>query len=175
MIDLKSPDKIKVVIAASNQDLWQLVEAERFRTDLYYRLNVIPLNIPPLRERLDDLPDLISHFIAKYSPTRLEVPPPFLRRLLAHNWPGNVRESENLIQRAVVLSTGKTLMTDGLDINQPSQLSQAKSLAEIEKRAILQALERHNYNQTQTARELEIPRHVLLYRMKKLGISAKES
>ena len=160
------------VIAATNQDLLQLVEAGRFRTDLYYRLNVIPLNIPPLRERLDDLPELIKHFIRKYSPEKMEVPAQFLRQLLAHNWPGKVRELENLIQRAVVLSAGKTLVTDGLDINQTSQLSQATSLAEIEKRAIVQALERHNYNQTQTARELEIPRHVLLYRMKKLGISA---
>jgi formate hydrogenlyase transcriptional activator len=101
------------VVAATNQDLGRLVSAKQFRADLYYRLNVIPIFLPPLRERSDDIPRLVEHFIRKLS-TRLNkpigtIPEEVMECLKSHDWPGNIRELQNFIERAIVLSTGSVL------------------------------------------------------------------
>jgi len=167
------------VIAATHRDLFQLVRENRFREDLYYRLSVVPIVIPPLREHKEDIPFLVDHFIRKHGGgRRIVVDDAFLQALMEYDWPGNVRELENVIERAIVLTTGERLTWDKLppQIRQkpPSspfaRESQPRTLEEIEREAIWTALERHGWNQTATAKALGIPRHVLLYRMKKLGI-----
>jgi two-component system response regulator PilR (NtrC family) len=112
-------ENIKVdvrIIAATNVDLRQMMEEQRFREDLYYRLHVITVQLPPLRERKEDIPVLVQHFLTKYGTenekTDLEITPAALDVLMDYDWPGNVRELENVIERAVVLSTGPTLGPD---------------------------------------------------------------
>jgi transcriptional regulator with PAS, ATPase and Fis domain len=104
------------VIAASNRDLWDLVEAEHFREDLYWRLNVVPIVIPPLRERKEDIPELVSHFLTAYSERNDRYVVYFdkeaLDLLVAYDWPGNVRELQNYIERAVVMAEGDELTVD---------------------------------------------------------------
>lgn len=167
------------IIAATNQDLTNLVAAGAFRQDLFYRLNVIPLTIPPLRERKGDIPILIDHFIKKYSDRDLRVHPEFLQKLLDYDWPGNVRELENVIQRAVILCPGDELTGEFFDSSlviagDTSAPSGPSSLEDIERQAILKALEAAGWNQSRAANILNIPRHVLLYRIKKMGIQKPE-
>ncbi|RMI14196.1 MAG: sigma-54-dependent Fis family transcriptional regulator [Calditrichaeota bacterium] len=171
------------VIAATNKNLENLVREGKFREDLYYRLSVVPLTIPPLRERREDIPFLVDHFLRQYAgERRLRIDPAVISALQAYDWPGNVRELENIIERMVVLSRSDTLTLQDL----PPHIVQANapenpvgvsgeegelSLEEIERRAIIEALHRAGGNQTQAAKLLKIPRHVLLYRMKKFGLS----
>jgi two-component system response regulator PilR (NtrC family) len=104
------------IVAATNVDLKRMMEEGRFREDLYYRLNVVNVHLPPLRDRKDDIPLLVQHFVEKYSEenrkARVEVAPESLDAMMAYDWPGNVRELENVIERAVVLSTGRRLGPD---------------------------------------------------------------
>ena len=167
------------ILSATNQDLLELVREGRFRQDLYYRLNVIPLHIPPLRERREDIPLLAEHFVKKYAGEPKKMTPGFLQMLMEYDWPGNVRELENVIQRAVVLCTGEELTRECLAFHDqprafPSTSGSPTSLADVEREAIVAALESAHGNQTRAAELLNIPRHVLLYRMKKLNIKAKE-
>ena len=166
------------VIAASNQDLLEKAEAKEFRQDLYYRLNVIPLSLPALRARTDDIPLLAEYFIKKYSNRPLTLSSPFLKKLIDYDWPGNVRELENIIQRAVVLCPHDVLDENCAELNQGKRTQKdmhrsGVTLESIEKEAIEKALINNNWNQTKAAEQLGIPRHVLIYRMKKLGISSK--
>ncbi len=169
------------IIAATNQDLRQLVEEKKFREDLYYRLNVIPLILPPLRQRKEDIPYLVDFFMKRFASGRsLKLAPAALKALQNYSWPGNVRELENMIERLVTLAPGEIIELDELpdyivngslpvtdDFNaQGADLS----LEEIERNAIMQALQRAAGNQSEAARLLNIPRHVLLYRMKKFGL-----
>jgi len=172
------------VIAATNRNLEQLVAQGRFRQDLYYRLNVIPISIPPLRERRDDIPPLIEHFLRKYARQGgpKQVSPEALALLLRYDYPGNVRELENAIEHAVVLSEGNTIQVADLPLQiqnaewqqviYPVPGGETMQLEELEKRAMLAALEKTNYNMTRAAAHLGITRRTLGYRIKKYGLGA---
>jgi DNA-binding NtrC family response regulator len=159
------------VVAATNKDLAQEVESQRFRLDLYYRLNVITLHLPPLRERREDIPLLVSHFLRKYAAQNQKevtaIQQQALQRLEVYDWPGNVRELENVIERAVVLGQGPTIgiaeLPDHLqekELAVPSNdhfiLPLNATLADIERAAIVQALKQSGGNRQAAARALDI-------------------
>ncbi|HUF17742.1 MAG TPA: sigma-54 dependent transcriptional regulator [Thermoanaerobaculia bacterium] len=176
------------IIAASNADLQELVRAGTFREDLFYRLNVITLQLPPLRRRREDIPLLIAHFLAKYSEENRkkapEVTPDAMRILMDHPWPGNVRELENTIERAVVLATGDRISADLLpdylrfpmQTDQPSMfvptdgLSLKDAVSLYERNMILQSLELANGVQKKAAELLHLKPSTLNEMMKRLGI-----
>jgi two-component system NtrC family response regulator len=166
------------VIAATNKNLEELVKQGRFREDLYYRLNVVPIHIPPLRERKEDIPFLVDTFVRKYAGEQsFTVEPEVYSLMQAYHWPGNVRELENVIERAIVLSHEPRLTAESLPphIGQPAaalpfELDASLTLEEIERRAIQAALKKSGGNRTRAAQLLGIPRHVLLYRLKKFGM-----
>ncbi len=168
------------IIAATNLDLKKKIVNGEFREDLYYRLSVIPLLIPPLRERTEDIPTLVEHFLKKYkAPADISFSPQALNMLKEYTWPGNIREMQNLVERCIILRQSKTIKREDLNLiireDQASVLNpfipeQGISLEEIEKSYIVKALEKANYNQSQAARLLKIPRHVLLYRIEKYGL-----
>ncbi|MDR3763627.1 MAG: sigma-54 dependent transcriptional regulator [Acidobacteriota bacterium] len=177
------------VIAASNNDLRQAVKDGRFREDLYYRLNVITLELPPLRQRREDIPLLAEHFLRKYcleneKPVR-KLGPDASRALLDYNWPGNVRELENAIERAVVLSAHPVITADLFPDDIVSRgdslpLITAKpdaSLFEImedcERRVITSMLERCGWNQTEAAERFHVPLSTLNQKIKRLNIEIK--
>jgi len=180
------------VVAATNQDLRAALEEGTFREDLYYRLNVVPINIPPLRERKEDIPYLVDHFIERFrrdsgKPIR-GITPAAQKLLMEFHWPGNVREVENIIERAVALSTGD--MLDVADIRldiSPAKSSGAdlapaagsasnvfpppgKTLEQFEDEIIKEAVRRANGNKSQAARLLGLSRNALRYRLSKMGI-----
>jgi two-component system NtrC family response regulator len=170
------------VIAATNKNLERLVQGGEFREDLYYRLSVVPITIPPLRERKEEIPYLVDFFITRYSKDRkFVVDPEVISVLQQYDWPGNIRELENAIERAVVLSTDNRITPESLpahfqtpkkkETGSPLKFPQEDlSLEEVEKQVILEALERAGGNRSRAARLLKIPRHVLLYRLKKFGL-----
>lgn len=170
-------------IAATNQDLEEKVKRKEFREDLYYRLNVITIKLPPLRERKEDIPLLVEHFLSKYKKGKsFKIDPQVINIFADYNWPGNIRELENVIERATVLADGDTITLEDLPppLLEISSLKKAPktplyhmedlSLEEIERRAIISALERSRGNKSKAAKMLKIPRHVLLYRLKKYKI-----
>jgi DNA-binding NtrC family response regulator len=171
------------VLAATNHNLQESIEEGKFREDLYYRLNVIPIHIPPLRERPDDIPLLVNHFLNEFAPQRqISIDGNARGFLKNYGWPGNVRELKNLIKRLVVLAEDNKIEAGNLPdeiihkrSNKKQNIESGRpenvSLEETEKRAILEALEKSGWNQTKAARLLEIPRHVLIYRIKKYNIS----
>jgi formate hydrogenlyase transcriptional activator len=132
------------VIAATNRDLAAEVKAGRFRADLFYRLNVFPVAVPPLRERRADIPELVEHFLkhfaAKHGKAVSHVAPAAVKSLAAHDWPGNVRELQNLIERAVILSDGAELAFDAGWLAGASAAESAGTWAEQEKERIRDAL-----------------------------------
>lgn len=183
------------VIAATNLDIGRAAQEGRFRKDLYYRLNVITISMPPLREREGDIPLLVDHFLEKYKDKGggvvKEVSPEALSILMEHDWPGNVRELENAIERAIVMGDGGTIRPSDLPMSVCKGVSipgsdesvheiptDGMSLDEIEetlmKRLIIKALQQTGGNQTQAAIILGIQRRKLQYRMDKYGISAKD-
>jgi len=170
------------VIAATNRDLEAAVHAGTFRADLFYRLNVIAITLPPLRERLEDLPLLVEHFLAKYNAKlkkRIrEVAPEALALLLDYPWPGNIRELENVIERAVVLTRGEILLPEALppQIRLQGKKGPAKgqgTLEELIRQAILKALIQTNGNRRQAARLLGMPERTLYRRLKAYGLLEK--
>jgi two-component system, NtrC family, response regulator len=181
-----TPRKIDVrVVAASNKKLEEQTASGQFREDLYYRLAVIPLEIPPLRRRPGDIPLLARHFLQKHSGADLQLTDAALELLCRYPWPGNVRELENTIERCVVLnrSGGPVDVTDLPEkLRQTGVVDRASilrfpaegfALEELEKLAVLEALERNGWNQTRAAEFLRIPRHTLLYRMEKYALKKK--
>jgi DNA-binding NtrC family response regulator len=200
---LGSAEIIKVdvrIIAATNADLRKLVEEGRFREDLYYRLNVIPIILPPLRERKSDIPLLVEHFFQKYSKendkfldphgkSRLRFAPDAMQLLIEHSWPGNVRELENAVERAVVLASDELIPVDvlpdqvlhagGVKIRRdetgrlPADASLFEVVADFERRKILEALEVCNQSQTEAAEMLHIPLSTLNQKIKRLDIQVK--
>ena len=172
------------VIAATNADLRAALEEGRFREDLYYRLNVVPINIPPLRDRKEDIPFLAIHFVRKLSKELGSIPkeisPAAIDRLVEHSWPGNVRELENTIERSLVLASGEVLQPSEIRIetrNRPaSTLAQAPLLPEgetlehWEQMMIREALRRTNGNKSQAARMLGLTRNALRYRLSQMGL-----
>jgi DNA-binding NtrC family response regulator len=180
------------VIAATNQNLEGLIEKGRFRHDLYYRLNVFPIRLPPLRERVEDIPLLVAHFIAK-AKERLRknvsgMSAPAMAALMAYSWPGNVRELENTVQRMIVVAREEILdlgdlpvEISGVAASTPKSLSRdlveisKDSAAMIEKAAILAALAKESGNVTKAARSLGISRVTLQKKMKAYGLRAEKS
>ena len=170
------------IIAATNKDVELAVKEGAFREDLYYRLSVITLHLPPLRERREDVAVLADHFLKKFNPdTAVRIAPDAATALSSYGWPGNVRELENVIQRATVLKRGETITAQDL----PDKLKKEKmnvesiilnlpedgiSLEELEKSLIVKALEKQKGNQTRAAEYLGITRPTLIYRMEKYGI-----
>ncbi|MGP8247731.1 MAG: sigma-54-dependent transcriptional regulator [Bryobacteraceae bacterium] len=173
------------VVAATNQDLRAALEQGTFREDLYYRLNVVPLNIPPLRDRKPDIPFLANHFIHKLAPdsgSRVEsITEAGMEKLVAYHWPGNVRELENVIERGLVMCTGTAL--DAADIRIESAprprgnsdshfLPEGMTLDQYEQDILKEALRRADGNKSQAARLLGLTRNALRYRLTQMGMDA---
>lgn len=168
------------IIAATNKDLVALIEKEDFREDLYYRLNVINLRVPALRERAGDIGLLADHFLKVYSEKNSRnikgFTPDGMNKLISHDWPGNVRELMNTIERSVILSQQDYLGKDDIQIEFKSQSVQDetgqgfdpgdKTLGEVEKLAILKVLDRTGNNKSETARRLGISRRTLHLKLK---------
>jgi DNA-binding NtrC family response regulator len=206
---LGGTETIKVdvrILAASNVDLLQLVREGHFREDLYHRLNVIALRLPPLRERREDIPLLLEHFLRRYSeenhrPLR-SFAPAALKLLMDYDWPGNVRELENVVERGVVLSTQELLELDllpeairtkaggpvGLQLagflpsfstapgahpDGHAAPSLFQIVEDIERRVIVDMLERTGWNQTEAAERFQIPLSTLNQKIKRLGIETR--
>jgi two-component system response regulator HydG len=176
------------MIAATNRDLRAALEEGTFREDLYYRLNVVPIDIPPLREHKEDIPDLVNHFLVRFaadSEKEIEgITPAAVSALMGYHWPGNIRQLENSVERAVALSSGR--MIDVVDIHLDT--TQGKSVAtgsspadqflpagvtleQWEDNMIREALRRANGNKSQAARLLGLSRNALRYRLGKLGVA----
>ncbi|PKN16582.1 MAG: sigma-54-dependent Fis family transcriptional regulator [Deltaproteobacteria bacterium HGW-Deltaproteobacteria-23] len=170
------------VIAASNRDLAKEIAEKHFREDLFYRLNVFPIALPPLRERVDAIPEIVRHFCARFSAdsgqrrtTGISVEA--LKLLQRHTWPGNVRELQNVIERGVILARGEITVKE-----LPTELLEQKSLPAIsegilkhrEKETIVKTLQQFKGNRRQTADALGISLRTLQYRLKKLGLLVKE-
>jgi DNA-binding NtrC family response regulator len=178
------------IIAATNVDLRQLVREGKFREDLFYRLNVIAIDLPPLRQRKEDIPLLVEFFLRKYSeenqrPARV-MTPEALRPLINYSWPGNVRELENIMERAVVLSSGPEIGPDLLPdyiagrgsllpvIEGRADASLFDMMEECERRLIGDMLEKCSWNQTETAERFHIPLSTLNQKIKRLNIEIKK-
>jgi two-component system response regulator AtoC len=176
------------LIAATNKDIEQEVKAGRFREDLFYRLNVVRINIPPLRERLEDIPLLVEHFLNKYSnKENTMLSPGSLQKLQSYNWPGNIRELENILQSALVLNRGGFISVDHLPTTNTTETKTSQyeqiddknySLKDVlsttEKNIILNALKATNWNRTQTAKLLKVHRRFLYSKMKQYNILSQK-
>jgi DNA-binding NtrC family response regulator len=174
------------VIAATNQDLRAALEQGTFREDLYYRLNVVPLNIPPLRERKQDIPFLANHFVKKLAPDTgsrvASLTDAAIEKLMEYHWPGNVRELENVIERSLVMCTGEQL--DAADVKLEAAprprgqnggnhfLPEGMTLDQYEQELIQEALRRADGNKSQAARLLGLTRNALRYRLTQMGLEA---
>jgi len=164
------------VICATNRDLKKLVENGTFREDLYYRLNVVNIIVPPLRQRTDDIPLLVDHFLKKYctsmSRDLISIDPAALKRLQEYDFPGNVRELENMIERAIVIGNGKQITLKDLPLEKNSIGSSYKSLDELEKKYILEILNKHDWNISRSARALKVDRVTLYNKIKKYNLKS---
>jgi DNA-binding NtrC family response regulator len=177
------------VIAATNRDLKKAVEEDTFREDLYYRLNVVPITLPPLRQRRDDIPLLVEHFITKYNREFTRKVKGFsagaTAALYQYEWPGNVRELENVIERAVALAQSETISLRELPLDisilsrdmiqdvQRDGLSLREARNHFERQYILNILEKVQWNQTEAARVLGLHRNTLLWKLQRLGIDSR--
>ena len=171
------------LVAATNRDLAAMVADGRFRSDLYYRLNVFPLVLPPLRERPDDIPPLVRHFTQRFARRmgrRIEtIPSAVMEALVRYPWPGNIRELQNVIERAVILSPGSSLQVPLGDLQPaatptPAPTADAVTLADAEREHILGALRETGWvvgGPKGAAARLGMKRSMLYWKMKKLGIS----
>jgi DNA-binding NtrC family response regulator len=163
------------ILAATNRQLEEEVKAARFREDLFYRLNVVELNIPPLRERPEDILPLASAFIAEFTRGKARFSSSVSDCLARYNWPGNVRELRNAMERAALLSRGELILPEHLPARVRSiepakptaEPAEAERLGEIERQAIFQALKKHDYNRTETAKALGISRRALIYKLQR--------
>ena len=173
------------VVAATNSDMTEACAAGRFREDLYYRLAVIEVALPPLRARSEDIPLLVKHFSGRFGASMVDFAPETLAALQGYAWPGNVRELENTVERLMIMRNGnlitreelpakiisETLVRGGRVVNLPSE---GYPLEQLEREVVIEALERCGWNQTAAARFLSIPRHTLIYRMEKYRIDHQE-
>jgi two-component system response regulator AtoC len=174
------------VIAATNKDLEQYVKTGKFREDLFFRLNVFPIWIPPLRERKEDVPLLVDYFLKKYQYRGKDLPSELMDELVNYHWPGNVRELKNILERAMILSDGKDVEAQHVGLRpvsfageSPIKEEQEKpvlseippsSLGEMEKNMIFEALKKSKGNKTEAAKALHITRRMLYSRMKKYNL-----
>ncbi len=174
------------VIAATNSDLLRMVAEGTFREDLYYRLNVIPIELPPLRDRRDDIPILVKHFLDKFAPeTAIQVSQSAMRALMAFHWPGNVRQLENAVERAVAIGAGRQEI-DSADLppevqNTPQEtpapfvefpeegLDLPRYLASVERDLVHRALDRTRGNRNKAADLLRIKRTTLVEKLRRIG------
>jgi transcriptional regulator with PAS, ATPase and Fis domain len=171
------------LLAATNVNLKERVAAGTFREDLFYRLNVIPIHVPSLREHSEDIPILTSAFLKKFGRgADVSISPDLQERFQKYSWPGNIRELENLIERLIILRKSDTLTANDLpadfgaavpapDTANADWISNGLTFHEAEKKLIADALNRFGWNRTKAAAHLNIPRHVLIYRMKKYEIT----
>ena len=177
------------IIAATNRNLRAMVQTGEFREDLYYRLAVIPLELPPLRARAEDIPQLAQHIFErlrqKHGRPELRLPSSVMSFLAGYSWPGNVRELENVIERLVVLTTTNEITREDLPEHlqrksvAPGELrldlpSERLSLESVEKEIIFRALKKFSWNQTHAAQYLDISRRTLIYRMEKYGLKVEK-
>ena len=164
------------ILAASNRDLEAEVKAGRFREDLFYRLNVVELNLPPLRERREDILPLANLFVSEFARHHARLAEATADCLKSYGWPGNVRELRNAIERAVLLSQSELILPDHLPAKlreaakqaAPALTAEMQTMDEIERHAILAALQQHKSNRTETAKALGISRRALLYKLQRL-------
>ncbi len=177
------------IVAATNRDLRAEMQASRFREDLYYRLNVFPITVPPLRQRVDDLPMLVEHFIRETAPSLGVAPPQIteaaMARLMRYAWPGNIRELRNVVERCTLLATDGRIDAANLppeiveqadtdetpDADAPTHPTGGSKLADHERALIANALNETNWNQSAAARNLGISRDHLRYRIKKYNLT----
>ncbi|MSN27390.1 MAG: response regulator [Geobacter sp.] len=178
------------VVAATNLDIEKAIADGVFREDLYYRLAVIPMHLPPLRQRRDDIQLLLRHFCIKHGADKVAFDKKAQTILTNYAWPGNVRELENLVERLLIMRSGDTIVFDDLPekicndsgargsasgtggvVNLPDE---GYSLEQLEREVVVSALDRNHWNQTAAARFLRIPRHTLIYRMEKYEIAAPQ-
>ena len=185
-IGAANPTKVNVrIIAATHRNLQAMVEDGTFREDLYYRLAVIPLTLPPLRERPADISELVAIFFKKFTERlnrpALRLPPSLLAHFSTHRWPGNVRELENVIERLVVLAPGEEITVEDLPDflrreRPPLEAIQLElppegiSMEAVERELVVRALKKFNWNQTKAAEYLDISRKMLIYRMEKFDL-----
>jgi formate hydrogenlyase transcriptional activator len=168
------------VIAATNQDLEEMVQQRAFRADLFYRLNVFPLRIPPLRERTEDIPLLVAHFVRLFAERQgkciEEIPDAIIHALTHYAWPGNVRELQNVIERAVIATTGRALQMPSVDCRVDRPVSSVRTLAQVERDHIVATLRATNWvlgGWDGAAARLGLSRTTLISRMQRLGIAAQ--
>jgi len=188
-IGARTPTQVDVrIIAATHRDLEAMVKQGAFREDLFYRLLVVPIKLPPLRERGQDIPQLVEYFFGKcklkHGRGDLRLRSELLPYFLNYEWPGNVRQLENAVERLVLLSAGPEITREDLpdflggqlqNYQEPpvNLLEEGLSLETVEKRLILQALDKAGGNQTQAARYLKMSRRKLAYRIERHGIRTK--
>ncbi len=185
------------LLAATNRDLRAALEEGTFREDLYYRLNVVPIDIPPLREHKEDIPDLVSHFLVRFAQEHEReitgITPAALKLLMEYHWPGNVRQLENTVERGVALARGPMLEAEDIHLDAASSrghsasgnaantqsgvpfLPEGMTLEQWEDGMVREALRRANGNKSQAARLLGLSRNALRYRLSKLGVEDEES
>ena len=167
------------VIAATNQDLWHMVQEKKFRADLYFRLNVFPIKLPPLRERTEDIGPLVEHFVQKFAMRQGKsidrIPDKVIEVLENHDWPGNIRELQNVIERAVIITKGSELTLGTMELmKQTSDSGSNKTLAAAEKAHIMATLQETNWvigGRRGAAAQLGLPRTTLIAMMQRHGIS----
>jgi DNA-binding NtrC family response regulator len=166
------------VICATNKDLKSLVDKGIFREDLYYRLNVVNIYVPPLRERIEDIPLLVDYFLKKYCLSMNRQPvtidPAALKRLEEFNFPGNVRELENMIERAIVIGNGKKISLKDLPLEKTIMSNSIESLDDLEKTHILQILNKYGWNISRAAKALKVDRVTLYNKISKYGLKPAE-
>jgi transcriptional regulator with PAS, ATPase and Fis domain len=166
------------VICATNRDLKGMVEKGLFREDLYYRLNVVNIYVPPLRDRIEDIPMLTDYFIRKYCTSMNKPPatidPSALKRLEEFNYPGNVRELENMIERAIVVGNGRKITLKDLPLEKSVISNSIESLDDLEKEHILKILNKYNWNISRAAKALNIDRVTLYNKIAKFGLKSAE-
>jgi DNA-binding NtrC family response regulator len=164
------------VICATNRDLKKLVENGTFREDLYYRLNVVNITIPPLRERREDIELLVDHFIKKYcmsmSRDTISIDQSVMMHLKEYNFPGNVRELENMIERAIVIGNGRQILLKDLPLGKDTVSTSYESLDDLEKKYIFEILNKYDWNISRSARALKVDRVTLYNKIKKFGLKS---
>jgi transcriptional regulator with PAS, ATPase and Fis domain len=171
------------IVTATNRNLQAAIKEGTFREDLYYRLNVIPIQLPPLRERKEDTPLLVQYFLEKLDiKKRIQnIDPDAIKALVNYQWPGNVRELENVLERAIIIAPGNRITCDQVPLDACKRPQETQSiiadipdegisLEEVEKLILMKALAKAEGNQTKAAQLLKISRHTLLYRMEKYGL-----
>jgi len=162
------------VICATNKDLKSMVEKGTFREDLFYRLNVVNIHIPPLRDRKEDIPLLVDYFIKKYCTSMnkplASIDPTALKRLQEFSYPGNIRELENMIERAIVVGDGKKIGLKDLPLDKTIVNSSTESLDDFERTFVLQILNKYSWNISRTAKALKVDRVTLYHKIKKYDL-----